>query len=257
MLSAHLQTLPEFNHKHRHEHHQAVIGLYGGAEVSVDGREGRLDAWRACLVPANLWHEFSGSRENQVLVINIDAWAPLPEEPHYREFQVISRLFLNPVVLELDTHLQKLVQLAADGMRRGESDNGVQEHLAAAILLALVNLIDQGVDTVPMRRVGLDREALHQYVLDNLNQRITVEDLAAQACLSASRFHELFREAMDTSPYRFLLNTRLDQACQMLRKTSLTVADISARTGFSSQSAFTTALRKHRGLTPTQCREHL
>lgn len=257
MLSARLQTLPEFTHQHRHDHHQAVIGVYGGAEVSVDGREGRLDTWRACLVPAGVRHEFSGGRENQVLVINVDAWHPQPEEPHYQDFLVISRLFQGPVVVGLDVHLQQLVQLSAGEIRRSVVEHGIRDHLATAILLALSDRLGEERNRVPLRRAGLDPETLRRYVLENLGQRITVEDLAAQACLSPSRFHELFREAMATSPYRFLLNTRLDQACQMLRTTSLSVADISARTGFSSQSAFTTALRKHRGLTPTQFRERL
>lgn len=254
MLSTRLQSLPEFTHQHRHEHHQAVIGVYGGAEVSVDGREGRLDTWRACLVPADVRHEFSGGRENQVLVINVDAWYPQVHEPHYQDFLIISRLFRRPTVVGLDPHLQQLVQLSAGEIRRSSPDHGIRNHLAMALLLALAHRVEQGVEPLPRRRPGLDPEILRRYVHEHLSQRITVEDLAAQACLSPSRFHELFRETMETSPYRFLLNTRLDQACQMLRTTTLSVADISSRTGFSSQSAFTSALRKHRGLTPTQLR---
>ncbi|MGM0571116.1 helix-turn-helix transcriptional regulator [Marinobacter sp.] len=254
MLSARLQTLPEFTHEHRHEHHQAVIGVYGGAEVSVNGREGRLDTWRACLVPADIRHEFSGGRENQVLVINVDAWHPQLHEPHYQDFLAIDRLFRRPATIGLDPHLQQLVQLSAGEIRRSSTDHGIRNHLATAILLALAGRLEQGMENAPRHRPGLDPETLRRYVLENLSQRITVEDLAAQACLSPSRFHELFREAMATSPYRFLLNTRLDQACEMLRTTHLSVADISSRAGFSSQSAFTTALRKHRGLTPTQLR---
>lgn len=257
MLSARLQTLPEYTHQHSHKHHQAVIGVYGGAEVSVEDREGRLDTWRACLVPAETPHEFSGGPENQVLVIDVDAWPPEASEPHSQDFVAISRLFHQTVVVGLDTHLQQLVQVSATEIRRSGADHGIRDHLAAALLLALSDRLDRGAETVPLRRPGLDPESLRQYVLENLNERITVEDLASQACLSQSRFHELFRETMATSPYRFLLNTRLDEACQMLRTTPLTVADISARAGFSSQSAFTTALRKHRGLTPTQLRERL
>lgn len=255
MLSARLQTLPEFTHQHSHDHHQAVVGVYGRAEVNVDGREGRLDTWRACLVPAGIPHEFSGGPENQVLVINVDNWHPRAGEPHARDFAAIRGLFQQTVVVGLDAHLQQLVQVSATEIRRSGEVNGIRDHLATAILLALADRLEQGAETVPLRRPGLDPENLRQYVLENLNERITVEDLAAQACLSQSRFHELFREVMATSPYRFLLNTRLDHACQMLRTTTLSVADISSRTGFSSQSAFTTALRKHRGLTPTQLRE--
>ncbi|SFR49057.1 transcriptional regulator, AraC family [Marinobacter daqiaonensis] len=254
MLSARLQSLPEFTHQHRHEHHQAVISVYGGAEVSVDGREGRLDTWRACLVPADVRHEFSGARENQVLVINVDAWHAGADEARHRDFVVINRLFQRPAVVELDTHLQQLVQLSAGEIRRSSGDEGIRNHLATAILLALSERLNQALPDPRAKRPTLDPETLRRFVLEHLSQRITVEDLAGIACLSTSRFHEVFRETMATSPHQFLMNTRLDQACQLLRTTSLTVASISSRTGFSSQSALTTALRKHRGMTPSELR---
>ena len=82
-----------------------------------------------------------------------------------------------------------------------------------------------------------------------------MEQLAEMACLSPSRFHEVFRQVMATSPYQFLLNTRLDQASQLIRTTRMSVAEVSSRTGFSSQSALTSALRKHRGVTPSGLRQ--
>ncbi len=223
----------------------------------MDGREGRLDTWRACLVPADIRHEFSGGPENQVLVIDVDAWHSDSDEAGYQDFLVISHLFQRPTVIELDVHLQQLVQLSAGEVRRSETQHGIRNHLAIAILLALASRLARvGADS-PARRPALDPETLRRYVLEHLGQRIRVDDLAAMACLSPSRFHQVFRETMATSPYQFLLNTRLDQACQMLRTTKMSVAEISSRTGFSSQSAFTSALRKHRGVNPSELRARL
>lgn len=254
MLSARLQSLPTFTNQHAHEHHQAVVGVYGGTDVSVEGRDGRLDTWRACLVPAGVRHTFAGVRENQVLVINVDAWHPAPEEPHYSDFMAISGLFRKPALVELDQPLQQLVQLSAAEIRRARSDHGIRNHLATAILLALSERLRGQAGGDAHRRVPFDPEVLRRYVLEHLGQPIRVEDLARIACLSPSRFHEVFRQRTGTTPHQFLLNTRLDQACQLLRNSSLTVSDISVRTGFSSQSALTSALRKHRNVTPTGVR---
>jgi AraC-like DNA-binding protein len=76
--------------------------------------------------------------------------------------------------------------------------------------------------------------------------------MAGEACLSVSRFHEVFRELAGITPHQFLLQTRLDQAATLLSKTTLTVSEISYRTGFSSQSALTNALRKYKGTTPSR-----
>lgn len=254
MLRARLQTLPDYTHQHRHEHHQAVVGVLGGAEVSVDGREGRLDTWRACMVPAGVRHEYRGNRDNRVLVIDVDAWHPGATSAGFREFQVVEKLFHRPRVLELDSHLQQLVQLSAREIRRASADHGIHNHLASAIMLALAERQSQ-ISRPHPQRAGLEPTTMRRYVLENLNRRITVEELAGIACLSPSRFHEVFRAAMDTSPHQFLLNTRLDQACQLIRTTAMTISEISGRTGFSSQGALTTALKKHRGVTPTGLRQ--
>ncbi len=70
--------------------------------------------------------------------------------------------------------------------------------------------------------------------------------------LSVSRFHEFFRDVAGITPHQFLLFTRLDQAIELLVSTALSVSEISYRTGFSSQSALTNALRKYKGTTPSR-----
>ena len=93
--------------------------------------------------------------------------------------------------------------------------------------------------TLGFRRVNNlcgHRELLHHTVV------ITELDL----------FHEVFREVVGTTPHQFLLQARLNQAINLLASTSLSVSEISYRVGFSSQSALTNALRKHKGTTPTR-----
>jgi AraC-like DNA-binding protein len=100
----------------------------------------------------------------------------------------------------------------------------------------------------------INPDMLRRYIMENLQRKITVNDLAGIACLSVSRFHEMFREVTGITPHRFLIQTRLDQALQLLSGTSLSISEVSFRTGFSSQSALTNALRKHKGITPARVR---
>ncbi len=103
-------------------------------------------------------------------------------------------------------------------------------------------------------RHAISPDTIRRYIMENIQRKITVSDLAGVACLSVSRFHEMFRNVTGITPHQFLLQTRLDQAVQFLTMTSLSVSEISYRTGFSSQSALTNALRKHKGTTPSRLR---
>lgn len=85
-------------------------------------------------------------------------------------------------------------------------------------------------------------------------ERLTVDDLAAAACLSRAHFSREFRRAFGESPYSYLLTRRLERAASLLRSTDWSVADICMRVGLTSVGSFTTSFRRAYGRTPTQYR---
>lgn len=253
MLDARLLKLPQASHQHRHEHHQIVVGVQGEADLSVDGTGSHLDTWRACLVPTDARHDYCGDNQNHVLVINLDPYMPALNSPAHGEYERLAPLFERPRTLEMDSKLQGLVQFVAGEFDRFPNNDGLKRHLAASVLHCMVERLNRGRSTIPNRQV-IRPETIRRYIMENLHRKITVNDLAGVACLSVSRFHEMFREVTGITPHQFLLQTRLEQAVQLLTATSLSVSEVSYRTGFSSQSALTNALRKHRGITPSKLR---
>ncbi|MBS8241841.1 AraC family transcriptional regulator [Marinobacter lipolyticus] len=251
MLNARLLKLPTASHQHRHEHHQIVVGIRGEAELSVDGTGAHLDTWKAFVVPTDARHDYRGDDRNYVLVINLDPLAPAINTPAHADYERMMRVFEKPRTLQMDTRLQGLVQFAAGEFDRAPDHITLQQHLAASILYSMADRISDR-QSLSMNRNSVSPEAIRRYILNNLHRKISVEDLAGEACLSVSRFHAVFREVAGITPHQFLLQTRLDKAADLLTTTSLSVSEISYRTGFSSHSALTNALRKYRGTTPSR-----
>ncbi|HCA10931.1 MAG TPA: AraC family transcriptional regulator [Marinobacter adhaerens] len=251
MVDAKLLKLPSAAHQHRHEHHQIVIGVRGEAELSVDGTGARLDTWRACFVPTEAQHDFCGSHSNHVLVINLDPLTPAFNTPAHADYERMMRVFEKPRTLQMDSRLQGFVQFTATEFDRAPKNATLQQHLATSILYCMADRIAGGQTQSPDRN-PVSPEVVRSYILNNLHRKITVEEMAGKACLSVSRFHEVFRDAAGITPHQFLLQTRLEQASELLVSTSLSVSEISYRTGFSSQSALTNALRKYKGTTPSR-----
>jgi len=253
MLDARLQKLPVASERHRHEHHQIVICVRGEAELNVDGTGACLDTWKACLVPTEAPHDYCGDSRNHVLVINLNPLTPALSQPCHIEYDRLAPLFERPRTLVLDNRLQGLIQFAAEEFRRAPDNEALKHHIGASILHCMAERFGEERRSSCSRH-AINPEAIRRYILDNLNRKIRVEDLAGVACLSVSRFHESFRKATGVTPHQFLLQTRLDQAVSLLLSTSLPVLEVSYRTGFSSQSALTNALRKYRGTTPSRLR---
>lgn len=253
MLDATLLKLPTAFHQHRHEHHQIVVGVQGEADLNVEGTGAHLDTRKACLVPTEARHDYCGDHQNHVMVINLDPYLPAIHRAEHADYERLAPLFERPRILEMDSGLQSLVQFAAGEFSRSPENEGLKRHLAISILHCMAERLNDS-RKVTANRNTLSPETIRRYIMENLHRKISVQDLAGVACLSVSRFHEMFRELTGVTPHQFLLQTRLEQAVQLLVSTPLSVSEVSYRTGFSSQSALTNALRKHRGITPSKLR---
>jgi AraC-like DNA-binding protein len=84
---------------------------------------------------------------------------------------------------------------------------------------------------------------------------LTVDDLAAAACMSRAHFSREFRRAFGESPYSYLLTRRLERAATLLRGTDYTVADICMQVGLTSVGSFTSSFSRAYGMPPTEYRE--
>lgn len=72
----------------------------------------------------------------------------------------------------------------------------------------------------------------------HLDSQLTVETLAAHACMSRRSFTRRFREATGTTPARWVLAQRLDAARALLETTKLSIEHVAARCGFRSVVTF-------------------
>lgn len=89
---------------------------------------------------------------------------------------------------------------------------------------------------------------------ERIGDELTVDDLARAALYSKFHFSRMFRQVTGVSPGRFLSTLRFQEAKRLLVHTSLSVAEISNRVGYSSLGTFSTRFKKFVGVTPTEYR---
>ena len=100
------------------------------------------------------------------------------------------------------------------------------------------------------RRVYQARE----YMLASLDQALTVDELAAQACLSPNHFLRTFKQIFQQTPHQYLTQQRLARAAYLLQTTALTVTEIGLQVGFDSLGSFSWRFRRSFGQSPAQYR---
>lgn len=146
---------------------------------------------------------------------------------------------------EFDTILSRLEQ--------GDAASVVAVSLALHTLLAgLAAARLEGVGSAGSRAlIGQAADYIRTHYTEDLN----LDDLLEIAPMSKSHFLRMFREQMGTTPYNFLLCTRMTQAKELLVMTDLPVSAVAARVGFSSETNFSARFSAMVGQSPLHYRK--
>jgi transcriptional regulator GlxA family with amidase domain len=95
---------------------------------------------------------------------------------------------------------------------------------------------------------------LLQYIQANYVENIPVERGAAMTAMSVSRFMRFFKTTTGMTFVSYLTHVRVNIAADMLRRSSSSIGQIAAATGFSDQSYFGRVFRKQFGMSPARFR---
>ncbi len=90
------------------------------------------------------------------------------------------------------------------------------------------------------------------YIRANLTSNISVTEIAGLVQLSPSHFARVFKASFGMTPYRFVMQERIEGAKDLLASTRLTASQVAMAFGFSSQSHFAKVFRQFTGATPKQ-----
>lgn len=110
---------------------------------------------------------------------------------------------------------------------------------------------------VPARRIGGKDPVVGRAIAlmeASIEQPQSIAEIAATVGLSQRRIEMLFAEHLATSPGRFFLDLRLDEARRMITDTGHSIQEIALRTGFASQTAFARAFRARFQTVPSALR---
>lgn len=93
------------------------------------------------------------------------------------------------------------------------------------------------------------------FIRENVNQNISVEQLAKDAHIGYSHFRRMFKKYTGLSPAQYHLNLRLQKARELLVSTNKSIKEIAFDLGFQSNYYFTRIFTRKMGDTPTNIRK--
>lgn len=89
-----------------------------------------------------------------------------------------------------------------------------------------------------------------QLMLDRLDTCLSVTEIAEACALSRSHFSRMFKESTRMSPQQWLREQRVMKSRELLKTSTMLLAEIALECGFCDQSHFCRTFVKAEGMTP-------
>ena len=87
---------------------------------------------------------------------------------------------------------------------------------------------------------------------NNIEKYMIQSDVSDYLNIDRSHFFKIFKKDMMISPQDFIINYKIKQSCDLLRKSSYSISEISSLVGFSSPSYFSRIFKKNMNMTPIE-----
>ncbi len=136
-----------------------------------------------------------------------------------------------------------------------KKEKGYVEILRAYVIELLVMVfrlcdINQHLyEPISLERKDIIKKVI-EYMKDNYQEGVTLEELSAMAFLSKNYFCKLFKEVTKTTVSQYIQDIRIDKACELLTNTNKTILDISNMVGYKDIKFFNHVFKRKTGQTP-------
>lgn len=94
-----------------------------------------------------------------------------------------------------------------------------------------------------------------EYIEDNLNEKISLEDLAKQTFLSKYYYHRLFHTLVGETVMEYVRKRRLTEAAKELTQSNIKIVEVALKYQFGSQEAFSRAFKRMFKISPGEFRK--
>lgn len=143
-----------------------------------------------------------------------------------------------------------------DCLMRMISANSLSRGREIRFLGLLYEFLSQIVEIAapnPKRRINKKEEYVIkalEYIKMNYAGKITISEIARNVGLDRSYLYSLFNEFVSTSPQKYLINFRIEKACELMRSTILPIGSIACSVGYDDPLIFSKAFKKAKGQSP-------
>ncbi len=258
---------------HAHDFIELVYVVRGSGSQKIDERAYPIISGDLYVLPVGSEHSLKPTAGVQTQYYDILFQPELFDEQEWRRLRALPRfsaLFPTPALGAAHAAATKLTfgpprsdelerlaaRMCAECGAREPGWQMVVKGLFTDLLVSTCRQADQSVSEAASGHEGPVARALAM-LHERFAERIALDDLAAQAGVSAGYLGELFKERTGESVHRYLMRLRIERARALIAQSDRSFTDIALSCGFEDSSYFARVFRQVMGISPREFKRSL
>lgn len=230
----------------RHDDNLLLYCTAGKGQLTTEGRRYRVSEGQVILLPQGLPHSYEADEEDPWTLYWVHfqgaSTRVFMQYLGYRDHQSLIDAGVSPVLIGAFTSLLEV-------RRTGYSTRAFIN--ASNHLRHLLTQVSMEISAHAGRlQSGFELEQVQAYMLEHIDQPVTLDNLAAVANMSKYHFSSRYKQLTGYSPIKHFLNMKMEHACRLLDATNLGVGEIARRVGYEDPLYFSRLFRNTVGSSP-------
>ena len=226
-----------------------IYNIEGRGTITIKNTRYELLPDYFFIIPQNISHSYCADEQ--------DPWSIYWIHFSGCKAKQFSRISLQPIPIERSktSRVNERIELFAEIFRNIERGYSIETleyiNLCLHHLLASFTHLNQ----YRLIKAHAEKDVISQsinFMLENLNRKLRLEELASQVMLSTSHYSRLFLDRTGHSPIDYFIQLKIQRACRLLDNTDWSIAEVAREMGFEDQFYFSRQFRKVMDMSPRE-----
>ncbi len=249
---------------HIHEEFEFLYILEGQGIVYVDGKEYLLSKGQSIFINSNCVHLAKKADNNSAAFFSI-VFSPLFLGNLINDVitdkyvtPIINQQLVFPILFNNSSLWQNEVNsisLKLYNISKSSSPSELEiKYLLFSLWCVLCTHARYLNNVKPSKSLEQVRSSI-DFISEHYQEKITLQDISDYVHLSTGHFSRLFTKIIKCSPIDYLIHFRLQQSCNLLKKSDLPIGTIALDCGFNDFSYYSKKFREEMGCSPKEYRQ--